>query len=324
MFQIKRMSDFERIIFLGSPEFAVPSLKALIESERFKPIAVYTQPDRPGGRNLKLKATPVKELALEHGIPVLQPDDINGEDSLAVLAGLGADLLVTVAYGQKLNKAVRNSAVHGAINLHPSLLPELRGAAPIPFALWQGMIQTGISIFRLTGRMDAGPILYSKPLFIFPSENATELAERLAYIGSRCLLQFLNDWSENQQEPIPQDENGATYCRKLEKADYILDWNQPAAEVRNHIRALSLLPGAYTYFRGQQLKVLEADIMEENSGSEPGSVVVLIKNTGFTVQAGTGQLLVKQVQPAGKPAMSAWAYHLGARITPGERMKHNE
>ncbi len=318
------MSDFERIIFLGSPEFAVPSLKALIESERFKPIAVYTQPDRPGGRNLKLKATPVKELALAHNIPVFQPEDINSEDSLAVLAGLGADLLVTVAYGQKLNKAVRNSAVHGAINLHPSLLPELRGAAPIPFALWQGMVQTGISIFKLTGRMDAGPVYVSRPLFVFPDENATLLSDRLSRIGARFLLQFLNDWSEKHQEPIPQDETRASYCRKLEKADCILDWNQPAAEVRNHIRALSLLPGAYTYFRGQQLKILEADILEENSGLEPGSVVALIKNTGFTVQAGAGQLLIKHVQPAGKPAMSAWAYHLGARITPGERMEHHE
>jgi methionyl-tRNA formyltransferase len=285
---------------------------------------VFTQPDRPSGRNLKLKPTPVKELALQHNIPIFQPEDVNSAESRAILESIKPDLLITVAYGQKLKKAVRDSAWLGAINLHPSLLPELRGAAPIPFALWQGMIQTGITIFKLTSRMDAGPIYFKKPLFLFPSENATDLEQRLAIIGSKCLLQFLTDWSEHQIEPVPQDEDKATYCRKLNKEDCILDWNKPAQEIQNHIRALSLTPGAYTMFRGQQLKVLEADIPDETSDLPYGSVASVIKNTGFTVQAQDKLMLIKHVQPAGKAIMTAWAYQLGARLQTRERMGTDE
>jgi len=318
------MSAFIRIIFLGSPTFAVPSLQRLIESERFKPIAVITQPDRPSGRKLQLQPMPVKLLALEHNISVLQPEDINNPEAIAQLITLKPDLLVTVAYGSKLKKAVRQSATLGAINLHPSLLPELRGAAPIPFALLNGFLQTGITIFQLTAKMDAGPVYVKKPYFIFPGENATDLTERLAYIGSKLLLEFLTNWSEQAWQPEPQDESQATYCRKLSKEDGLLDWQKPVSEVCNQIRAMSLLPGAFTYFRAQQLRILEVEIIESHSVLPPGSVTSLQKNVGFTVQALDKQLLIKTVQPAGKKVMSAWAFHLGSRIETRERMGSNE
>jgi len=316
------MTPFNRIVFLGSSFFAVPALKKLSESESFRPLVVITQPDKPGGRKLQLTPTPVKSLALELGLQFYQPEDINTPESIDYLTNLKPDLLITVAYGQKLKKAVRKTSVHGAINLHPSLLPELRGAAPIPFALWQGSILTGITIFKLSARMDAGPIYFQKPLYIFPDENASFLTDRLSRIGAQCLMQFVTDFFQNPTEPVPQDEEKATYCRKLDKEDCLLDWNKPAMEILNHIRALSVLPGAYTFFRKQKLKIMTAEIRDKNSSLPPGSIVAVIKNIGFIVQALDKQLLITQVQPAGKQIMSAWSYHLGARLESGERMEN--
>jgi len=314
------MSAFDRIVFCGSSEFALPALKALADSPRFRPLAVFTQPDRPAGRNPKPAPTPVKQLALQLNLPLHQPEDINSPASLEILQDLKPDFLVVIAYGQKLKRAVRQSAVYGAVNLHPSLLPELRGAAPVPFALWQGIIQTGITIFRLDSRMDAGPVFYQKPLFIFPSENATELLQRLAYIGSMCLVQFLEDYYAKPWEPVPQDESKATYSRKLEKDDFHLDWNQPAQEILNHIRALALNPGAFSCLRGQQLKIMEAEILDKKGTQPTGSIVSIYKNIGFSVQTGDKKLLIRKVQPAGKKVMEAWAFHLGAHLEKGERL----
>ncbi len=317
------MTSLNRIVFLGSSSFAVPSLQKLIESERFRPLAVITQPDRPGGRKLQMTPTPIKTLALEHGLGLFQPEDINSPDSVKYLQNLTPDLLITVSYGQKLKKAVRESALQGAINLHPSLLPELRGAAPIPFALWQGADRTGITIYKLSSRMDAGPVLYQKQLYIFPGENATDLTSRLAYIGSKCLLEYLNKWSELPWEPVEQDESKATYCRKLEKDDLSLDFTKPAQQLQNQIRALSLSPGAYGSIIGKQLKILEADVLDENSDLPAGSITALQKNVGIVVQTGDKQLLLKQVQPACKQIMSAWAYQIGARLSIGEIFANN-
>jgi methionyl-tRNA formyltransferase len=338
------MSPFYRIVFLGSPDFAVPALQALIESEQFKPVLVITQPDRPAGRNQQLMPTPVKQLALQHELPVLQPEDINHPDSVQQIAAYTPDLLVTVAYGEKLKKAVRNIAPHGAINLHPSLLPALRGAAPVPFAMWA----TGITIFKLVSRMDAGPIFQQKRYFIFPSENGTELLERLAYIGAQDLLEFLTKYFISPWEPTPQDETKATYCRKLEKADCRIDWKQPAIRIKQQICALSYTPGAYSLFRGFTLKILTAQVYQDEIANPlrsnpehgfptgkypldnlesyipdaslvlPGTITAIIKNTGFVVSTCDGKLLITHVQPAGKKLMTAWAYHLGARLVVGE------
>lgn len=312
------MSALNRIVFLGSSAFAVPALQKLIEADQFKPTAVITQPDKPGGRNLQLTRTPVKTIALAHKLTLFQPEDINSPDSVQYLQKLAPDLLVTVAYGQKLKKAVRNCAQYGAINLHPSLLPELRGAAPIPFALWQGLARTGITIFKLSSRMDAGPIYFQKQLEIFPVENATDLASRLAHIGAECLLQFLSEWSEHHWEPVEQDESKATYCRKLEKDDLLLNFTNSALKLHYQIRALSLSPGAHTFLNQKQIKILEADVIDSPSYLPPGSITALEKNIGIVVQTGDRQLLLKQVQPAGKQIMSAWAYQLGAKLSIGE------
>jgi methionyl-tRNA formyltransferase len=314
------MNSLQRIVFLGSSEFALPSLQALAESERFRPLAVFTQPDRPAGRNLRPAPTPVKQLALQLALPLYQPEDINAEEAVKSLTDLQPDLLIVIAYGQKLKRAVRSVAPLGAINLHPSLLPELRGAAPVPYALLKGLNSTGLTIFKLVSRMDAGPVFYSKPIFIFPGENATDLLSRLAYIGSLCLVQFLENYAQSPWEPVPQEESKATYSRKLEKEDCRIDWSHSALEISNQVRALAMAPGANTCFRSQQLKILAAEVTDKQSSLPAGSIVNLYKNIGFTVQTGDKKLLVKQVQPCNKKVMAAWAYHLGAHLQPGERM----
>jgi methionyl-tRNA formyltransferase len=310
-----------KIIFLGSPAFAVPALQLLIDSGHYKPVAVITQPDRPAGRKMQLTPTPVKELAVQSGIPVWQPPDVNAPEFVHHIQSLQPDLLITVAYGEKLKKALRESAVHGAVNLHPSLLPVLRGAAPVPFALWQGMSETGITIFRLISRMDAGPVYHQKHFYIFPSENATTLLEHLALQGAREMLVFLDKYFAAPFEPVPQDETGATYCRKIDKDDCRIDWTQSATEIHNQIRALALLPGAYTNFRDTALKIMCSVVLETGTDKPSGTITALKKNTGFCVQTGKDCLAVTSVQPAGKKTMSAWAFHLGSRITIGERLK---
>ncbi len=314
------MNPVCRLVFLGSSGFAVPALEALIGSKQFSLLAVFTQPDRLAGRHLHPSPTPVKLAAVRHDLSLHQPENVNAEEPQELLRKLQPDLLVTVAYGQKLNKAVRETALHGAINLHPSLLPELRGAAPIPFALWEGKAATGLTIFKLTTRMDAGPVYFQRQVDIFPNENSTGLSQRLAQSGALCLLEFLRNWTERPWEPVPQEEARATYCRKLEKADLNINWNSPASTVLNHIRALALEPGASTRFRGRQLKILAAELCPGSGSEQPGTVTAVAKNQGFSVLTGSGGLLIKTVQPAGKQAMPAWAFHLGARIVPGERL----
>jgi len=312
------MNPHPRLVFLGSPAFALPSLHILTESERFKPLLVITQPDRPVGRSKRPMPTLVKQSALEAGIPVLQPENINQPDVIRQLQSLAPDLLITVAYGQKLGKAVRQCARQCAINLHPSLLPKLRGAAPVPFAIWQGFLQTGITIFRLNGRMDAGPIYQQRPFFLFPSENATDLLDRMGRLGAKELLSFLERFFAQPWEPVPQDEAQTTYCRKLERQDCLIDWHQPALHIHHQVRALALEPGAFTYFRGHSLKILESELTQKIAATPSGCIANIYKNTGFTVTTGDKLLLIRTVQPAGKQPMSAWAYHLGAKLLAGE------
>lgn len=323
------------LIFLGSPAFAVPALQLLIESGDYTPVAVITQPDKPAGRKMQLTATPVKELAEQHHIPCYQPEDVNAPEFVQQMRDLHPDLLITVAYGEKLRKPLRETARLGAVNLHPSLLPELRGAAPVPFALCDGLTQTGITIFKLVSRMDAGPIYLQKPYYIFPSENATELLERFSHIGAGQLLAWLEGFLSAPYEPVPQEETRATYCRKIVKEDCRIDWTLPAIQIYNRILALALTPGAYTVLRDSPLKILASEVLPQTSdhvsntviseqsgihSPQPGTVTALLKNTGFVVQTGAHSLLIQTVQPAGKKPMSAWAYHLGSKINIGERL----
>ncbi len=306
---------------MGTPEFAVPALQQLIEST-FKPTLVVTQPDRPKGRNRKLSPPPVKVRAMEIGIPVVQPENINSPDAVEAIAAVNPHVIVTAAYGEFLGKTLRELPTFGCLNLHPSLLPLYRGSSPVSAALLHGDTVTGNTIFRLTRKMDAGPILYQRKVGIDPQECYTELQDRLAEMGGADIICTLEMLQEGTITEIRQDHSQAVFCGKIEKEDTVIDWAHPAQSIHNKVRSLALLPGAMTGFRESPIKIIRTEVLEEPSSGLPGTITELVKNRGIKINTGDRQLFVAEVQPAGKKIMSAWAYHLGAHIKAGERFGH--
>jgi methionyl-tRNA formyltransferase len=304
-----------RIIFAGSSEFGLPAI-ALLAAEH-TPVLVLSQPDRPAGRNLRPTRCPVAEFALRKGLPLFQPVDVNDPSSLDVISRLKPDLIVTASYGAMLRKTLRFIPRFGAINLHPSLLPRYRGASPIQSALLSGDDVTGNTIFQLTAKLDAGPILSQRQLAISPQDNFTTLQDKLANLAAEQLLELLGSYGSGEVKALPQDEDKASHTAKFTKSDTLLDWDQPAAAVLNRIRAFALEPGACTLLNDSPLKILDAEITPDPSRNAPGTLQSVIKNTGFTINCRDRQLLVKTVQPAGKKVMDCHAFQLGARLSPG-------
>lgn len=306
-----------RIVFLGSSAFALPALQALAGERKHELALVVTQPDKPKGRSGKPVPTPVGELAAKLGIRILKPENINKSEIRDKLAETNPDILVTASFGAIIGKKIRELAPFGAINIHPSLLPRYRGASPIQSALLAGDKETGISIFRLEARLDAGPILLQERLKILPKENHTALEQRLAISSAALLKKYL---AEPDSYPTrPQSESLASYCGKIEKKDLLIDWSQPAEAIHNRIRAFSLEPGAITYLEGQSLKILETRILDPLATPRPGFFREVYKNQGFSIDTLDNELLVTLLQPAGRKAMSAWAFQLGARLVPKQR-----
>jgi len=306
-----------KTIFMGTPQFAVPALKILADS-KYRPLLVVTQPDRPKGRKRKLQPPAVKTAAKELSITVFQPEDINLDQNLDILKKLKPDLIITVAYGSYLKKEIRKLPVNGCINLHPSLLPLYRGAAPINYALFKGDEKTGISIFKIVARMDAGPLLWRREISILNEDNYTILSSRLAQEGAKDLLTVLNKINENKVEFVEQDDNLATYSNKLTRTDLLIQWNNNAEITLNKVRGLAEYPGAVAGFRNKRIKVIEVEILD-NSKAEPGTIYKIIKNTGIVIATGNKDLLLKKLQPEGKKIMTSQAFSLGARISIGER-----
>ncbi len=302
---------------MGTPEFAVPSLRRLTDSP-YKPVMVVTQPDRPKGRKQRLASPPVKELALELGIPVIQPEDVNDPEAVEQIAAVKPDVVVTAAYGGFLAKNLRELPPFGCLNLHPSLLPLYRGSSPINATIFHGDTVTGNTIFRLTRRMDAGPILYRHEVDIETDECYTELHDRLAVLGGEDLVVTLGMLERGEIVEKKQDHEMATFCGKIEKPDTVIDWTLPAEAIHNHVRGLALQPGAIAFLRDNPLKIIRTGLLEESSDKGPGTIVGIVKNVGFKVATKDRVLLVTEVQPAGKKIMSAHAYNLGARIEEGE------
>ena len=305
------------IVYMGTPQFAVPTLQALAGSP-WRVALVVTQPDRPSGRRRKLTPPPVKVAATELGLPVLQPEDINEPEAVQAIAAAQPDVIVTAAYGGYLRKAVRRLPRLGCINLHPSLLPRHRGAAPVSYTFFAGDSVTGNSIIRMGARMDAGAILFQHQTPIDEHECYTTLEARLAMQGADDVLHTLEMIFAGTITPTPQNDALATYTGKIEKNDLRVDWSRSAVEIRRHVRGLATQPAALTSFRGQPLKVIACRVMQEESAAAPGTIVSLHKNEGIEVATGQGNLMLQQVQPAGKRIMDAWAWHLGARLEPGE------
>jgi methionyl-tRNA formyltransferase len=306
-----------RIVFMGTSDFAVPVLHGLIEAGRV-PVLVVTQPDRPQGRKLLLTPSPVKRTAELLGLRVFQPENVNDHESVEAILGVEPDLVITASYGGFLGKCLRDAPRFGCLNLHPSLLPLYRGAAPVPFTLFDGRTETGVSVFRLVKRMDAGPILVQWKAPIEPDENATHLLQRMAVLGTAALLAAIDSLEDGSAQETSQDDATATYTVKIGKEDLLLDWRLPATALVNRIRGLALDPGATTRFRDRGLKILAAGVLDETSGNKPGTLLEIVRNRGFKVACGTGSVLVTQVQPEGKKVMDGFAFTLGARPEIGE------
>lgn len=309
-----------KVLFYGTPEFALPTLDALLE--RHEVVGVVTQPDRPAGRGQRLTASPVKRRAEAAGLPVLQPSRLAEAEWPDRLRALGSEVAVVAAFGQILPKAVLDAPARGSINVHASLLPRYRGAAPIAWALIRGETETGITTFRMDEGMDTGPILLQERLPIEPEETAEDLAGRLSRLGARLLLQTLERL--DALTPVPQRHELATLAPRLRKEDGLLDWNEAARALVNRIRGCNPWPGATIEGPHGKLRIWRAAALDEPDPASPGAraqpgEVVRSASGAPAVATGTGLLLPRQVQPENRRIIAWHDFLRGARMGPGAR-----
>lgn len=308
-----------KILFWGTPAFAVPSLLALSD-EGHDIVGVVTQPDRPAGRGRRLKASAVKEVALEEAISVLDPQSPKGDEFLEQIRALDADVSVVVAYGQILQRAVLDVPPMGSINLHASLLPALRGAAPINWAIARGEDITGVTVMRMVERMDAGPILFQTEEPILAGETASELTTRLSEIGAAALVEALALLGADLIEEKDQDESAATYAPKVDRAIARIDWTGTCTGVANLIRGMDAVPGAWSELDGNPVKLFRPEAEPEiDPEGPPGAIVEADRDTGLVVATGEGAVRIAEVQPAGKSRMKAGDWVLGRGASAGQR-----
>ena len=302
---------------MGTPDFAVPALEALDEAHHL--VGVVTRPDRAVGRGRRVEPVPVKREALRRDLPLFQPESLRAPQALAQLAAWEPALIVVVAFGQILRQNVLDLPPHGCLNVHASLLPRWRGAAPIPAAILAGDEVTGVTIMRMDAGLDTGPILAQREERIRPDDTSADLTERLARLGAELLVETLPPYLAGNLAPQPQPEEGVTYAEQLEKNDGLLDWSLPAVELDRRVRAFTPWPGAFTAWRGQRLKILRAAPLSDwRGGGPPGTVVALAD--GVAVVTGEGSLRLEEVQLAGKRPMGIAPFICGQRDCVGSRL----
>lgn len=309
-----------RVLFWGTPDFAIPSLRALL-GEGHEVVGVVTQPDRPAGRGRTLRPSPIKELAVEEGLPVLTPDTPRGEEFMASLEALEPEISVVVAYGHILRPEVLELPPRESINVHASLLPELRGAAPINWAVARGYDRTGVTVMRMTAGMDEGPILLQLETPIAPDDTATGLHLRLSELGAEALVEALTLLEVGELPEVEQEHERATYAPKLDRAAARIDWSRPAEDVARHIRAMDMIPGAWSTLDGEPVKLFGPRVLEAAPGEEPGTVLHADPDTGLVIQAGLGGVSIEEVQPPGKRRMGAGDWLRGGGPGPGDRFR---
>ncbi|MEH2182485.1 methionyl-tRNA formyltransferase [Nostoc sp.] len=327
-----------KIVFFGTPQFAVPTLEKLLNHSEFEVLAVVTQPDKRRERGNKLTPTPVKAIATAHNLPVWQPERVKKDtETLTKLKQLDADVFVVVAYGQILSAKILNMPKLACINVHGSILPKYRGAAPIQWCLYNGERETGITTMLMDVGMDTGAMLQIATTPIELLDNAQDLADRLAGIGGDLLVETLLKLERKEIQPIPQDNLAATYAPLIQKLDYALDWSKSAIQLHNQIRGF--YPNCTATFRDNLLKItasaplgsvsdrdLPVELQElmhklpdlSNVSEQPGVVVSIVKGIGAIIQTGEGLLLLREVQLAGKRPQSGWDFVNGTRLTVGE------
>ena len=310
-----------RVLFWGTPEFAVPSLRALAE-EGHEVVGVVTQPDRPAGRGRALKASAVKTVALEEGgYPVLTPEKPRGEEFLASLRALAPDISVVVAYGHILPKDVLELPRLGSVNVHASLLPFLRGAAPINWAIARGFEVTGVTVMRMVEAMDAGPILFQAEEPIGASETASELTARLSEVGAGALVQALALLQAGDLEEIEQDETMVTWAPKVDRQIARVDWDRSAREIADHVRGMDEVPGAWSQHAGQPVKLFRPTIATAPiDGAAPGTVVVA-DASGLVIAAAADAVAFGEVQPPGRRRMPARDWIAGRQVSEGDHFE---
>lgn len=304
-----------KIVFAGTPEAAVPTLQAVIDSSH-EVLAVFTQPDRPAGRGRVLKASPVKECALAHDLPVFQPLKMDAQ-AQAQLKELNPDLMIVVAYGLLLPKSVLDIPKRGCVNLHFSLLPRWRGAAPIQYTLLHGDELTGVTVMQMDEGLDTGPILMQEKYPVDPSETSQMLHDRLASSGAALLLETLSALEKNSLSPQAQNNSHATYASKIKKSEGKISWARPAIEIVNQIRAFNPWPVAFTYFNQQSLRIWEAELVNVDADVPPG-VVMSADKYGIEVAAKDKVVRLISLQLPGGRRMSAGDFLNAHTVLPGE------
>ncbi len=311
-----------RIIFAGTPDFAASALRALIDAGHDL-VAVYTQPDRPAGRGRKLQASPVKQVAEQHDIAVLQPQNFKDEADIARLRELQADVMIVAAYGLILPQTVLDMPRHGCLNIHASLLPRWRGAAPIQRAIAAGDNESGITIMQMDAGLDTGDMLLKLRCPIESSDTGGSLHDKLAELGARAILQTLDDLQHGRLQPEPQNDAEASYARKLSKQEAQIDWSQPASVIARQVRAFNPWPVAYTVLDDKTVRIWLADAMEHDPDQPPGTVLHCDKQ-GIDVACGEGVLRITELQPAGSKKMDSAAFMNGhARQLPPGSVFHS-
>ena len=304
-----------KIIFMGTPDFAVPTLKALIAS-RHEVTAVYTKPDQESGRGRKIIFSPVKEAALEAGIPVYQPEKL-GKNAVEEMRSIPADVIVVAAYGKILRPSVLNMTRYGCLNVHASLLPKYRGAAPIQWTVLNGEKESGVTIMQMNEGLDTGDILYQEKILLSEKETAGSLFDKLSLLGGPAILHVLDLVEEGRIQHVPQGETTTDYARMLVKEDGVMDFTKSAEENERFIRGMYPWPSAQASFRGKSVRLYAAEAIEDLSDALPGTVSMVTKHS-FAIRCGQGALNVLSLQPEGKKEMSADAFLRGYRVEPGE------
>ena len=306
-----------KVIFMGTPDFSVPVLQGLIDSKEHEVTAVVTQPDKPRGRSGKLVFTPVKQLAVEYGIPVYTPKRVKDPEFVKELSRIPCDVIVVIAFGQILSKEILDLPKYGCINVHASLLPRWRGAAPMQWAIIAGDETTGITTMQMDVGLDTGDMLLTKEVPISPNETGESLHDKMAVLGSELLLETLRQAEEGTLHPIPQNDEDSTYAKMLTQETGKIDWNLDAAQIERYVRGLNSWPSAYSGYKGKTLKIWCAEVLPEVTEEKPGTVVSVEKDS-FTVQTGNGCLRILELQLEGKKRMDAGSFLRGVKIEKGD------
>lgn len=307
-----------KVIFMGTPDFSVGTLAALVEAGHEVVLAV-TQPDKPKGRGKEMQYTPVKEYALEKGIPVYQPEKVRRPECVEELKKYQADVCVVIAFGQILPKEILEMTPYGCINVHASLLPKYRGAAPIQWAIINGESISGVTTMQMDEGLDTGDMLEKVEVPLGEKITGGELHDLLAEAGAKLCVQTLEKLEKGELKPEKQGETPTAYARMLDKKLGNIDWTRPAVEIERLIRGLNPWPSAYTIWNEKTMKIWDADVVDEEKTAEPGTIIEVTKQT-FSVQTGEGALRINELQIPGKKKMSADAFLRGYQVKTGEKL----